>query len=180
MAFIGGSLGMRIDCRTGRVVAVRVVRWHLLFSGSSGLDGVDRPDRRSLYSTSAIRTRPRPAMSHAPVSSCARRHDRVRVRVPVRYGIESADHSGFAESISEGGLYINTNDVLKVGTRLILRIEFPDRTVSQLGEVAWAITVPEHLRDSMVCGMGVSFTHVDPGWLRQLREWQSGAGTGAD
>jgi Tfp pilus assembly protein PilZ len=101
-----------------------------------------------------------------------RRHARIRTRIRVSYGIGVADRSGLAESISEGGLYINTNDAYKVGTPLVLRIDFPERTVVQRGEVVWAIRVPEHLRESMVCGIGVSFVDPDPDWLAFFHRWR--------
>ena len=103
----------------------------------------------------------------------SRHHGRVRTRLWVSYGIDSIDSAGCAESVSEGGLHINTNDVLGVGTRLVLRIEFPDRTVLRHGEVTWAIRVPEHLRDEMVCGMGIRFLDPDPEWLEFFRGWRN-------
>ena len=89
-------------------------------------------------------------MSQIGTCTGARRHDRIRTRLCVSYGTESAEKSGFAESIAEGGLYINTNEVYKVGTRLFVRIEFPDRAVCHRGEVVWAIQVPEHLWTSEI------------------------------
>ncbi len=102
----------------------------------------------------------------------SRRHRRVRTRLWVSYGVGSIDSAGCAESLSEGGLHINTNDVLGVGTRLVLRIEFPDKAVVQNGEVTWAIRVPEHLRDEMICGMGIRFLDPDPEWLEFFRAWR--------
>ncbi len=111
-------------------------------------------------------------MNQPKVRSWSRRHSRVRARLWVSYGIDSIDSAGCAESVSEGGLHISTNDVLGVGTRLVLRIEFPERAVLQLGEVTWAIRVPEHLRDEMVCGMGIRFLDLDPGWMEFFRGWR--------
>ena len=102
----------------------------------------------------------------------SRRHRRVHTRLWVSYGVDSIDSAGCAESLSEGGLLINTNDVLGVGTRLLLRIEFPDRAMKLLGEVTWAIRVPEHLRDEMVCGMGIRFLDPDADWLEFFDGWQ--------
>jgi hypothetical protein len=118
-------------------------------------------------------------MSHVETASDSRRSGRVRVRLPVSYGVGTTDRHDYAESISAGGLYINTNDVLKVGTRLLLRIEFPERVVCHRGEVTWAIRVPEHLRDHMVCGMGVSFIDPDPQWSEFFRRWLLGRALGA-
>ena len=103
-----------------------------------------------------------------------RRHERVRTTLWVSYGVDSIDAAGCAESVSEGGLHINTNDVLGVGTRLVLRIEFPERAVLQEGEVTWAIRVPEHLRNEMVCGMGIQFVDAGPAWFSLFRRWRRG------
>ena len=104
-------------------------------------------------------------------SACERTDDRVRVRLPVHYGIGTMKWDGHAESISRGGLYIDTNKVFKVGTRVVLRVEFPEGAICHRGEVTWAIQVPELLRDKMVCGMGVSFIDPDPQWHGFFQRW---------
>lgn len=111
-------------------------------------------------------------MSRVASSAEARRHDRVQTRLPVGYGVDGIDRTGYAESVSLGGLYINTNDVFKVGTRLIVRIDLPQGAVRQRAEVTWAIRVPEHLRERMVCGMGIAFVAPDPGWPALFRDWK--------
>ena len=102
-----------------------------------------------------------------------RRDERVRTRLRVRYGIGAIDRTGHAQSISSGGLYIDTNDVFKIGTHVVLRVEFPERTVCHNGEVTWAIRVPDHLREQMVCGMGIAF--MDPGseWKEYFENWKA-------
>ncbi len=105
-----------------------------------------------------------------------RQHPRVPARLRVSYGVGAIDHTGFAESVSEGGLYVNTNEVFKVGTHLVLRVEFPERAVCQRGEVTWAIRVPDHLRERMVCGMGIAFIDPDPQWRDFFRRWKAGQG----
>jgi hypothetical protein len=113
-------------------------------------------------------------MNQVEIAPGARQHERVRARLRVSYGVGTVDCQSHAESISEGGLYINTNEILKVGTRLILRIEFPQRAVCHRAEVTWAIRVPEHLREQMVCGMGITFIDPDPQWPQFFRQWKSG------
>jgi len=103
---------------------------------------------------------------------CHRSDDRVRARLHVTYGVGTLECTSFVESISPGGVYINTNDVFKVGTRLVLRIEFAERAVCVQGEVTWAIRVPEDLKDKMVCGMGVVFIDPDPQWPKFFLRWR--------
>ena len=98
-------------------------------------------------------------------------HDRVRVRLKVSYGLTSADCTAAAENISESGMYINTNQTFKPGTRLILQIEFPDRLCVHRGEVVWAIQAPEHLRGELICGMGIRFLKARPEWHAFFNEW---------
>ena len=107
-----------------------------------------------------------------------RSYPRVHARLPVSYGEGEPDRRGFAETISEGGLYIKTNDPFKTGTRLVLCLELPDGPVRLSGEVAWAIRVPEHQSEQMMCGMGVSFPRPDPEWRRRFESFRRGAATG--
>jgi len=104
---------------------------------------------------------------------CHRGDDRVRARLHVSYGIGALECTSYVESISPGGVYINTNQVFKVGTRLVLRIEFAERAVCLQGEVTWAIRVPDNLKDKMVCGMGVAFIDPDPQWPELFLRWRT-------
>ena len=143
--------------------------------GPDFTDPPDCPDCAGLFTPYIrLQTFDEERMSQASTASAARAHDRVATRLRVTYGVGAVDSASHAESISEGGLYINTNDVFKVGSRLIVRIEFPERAVCHCAEVTWAIRVPDHLRDQMVCGMGVSFIDPDPQWPEFFRRWQKG------
>ena len=140
------------------------------FYGFSGLDGL--PIRRH---DSYIRVEDPTRMSMAQTET-QRVDERVRTHLHVSYGVGSLECTSVAESISPGGVYINTNDVYKVGTRLVLQIEFADRSVCLRGEVTWAIRVPENLKDKMVCGMGVAFVDPDPRWPEFFLRWKEGMG----
>jgi len=101
---------------------------------------------------------------------------RVPSRLSVHYGLYTTDRVDEVDNISETGLCIRTNDVFKVGTRIRLHVEFPQRTIVQSGEVMWAIRVPEHLLESMVCGMGIRFLSPEPGWSEFFRKWKASVG----
>ena len=103
-----------------------------------------------------------------------RRSVRVPSQLPVRYGYVTVDRSAVAENVSEGGLYIRTNQVLAVGSQIAMEIEFPERTVVHTGEVLWAIRVPEHLAQTMVCGMGIRFVDTVPDWIEFFARWKDG------
>jgi Tfp pilus assembly protein PilZ len=111
-----------------------------------------------------------------PAAVCDDRADRVAASLPVLYGPDYPEHSAMAENISEGGLFIRTNDVFPVGVELVLRIAFPRLVVERRGEVTWAIHVPERDRHTMICGMGVHFTDTDACWSTFFRNWKRGLG----
>ena len=101
-----------------------------------------------------------------------RRDGRVPSRLPVTFGLIATDRSGFAGSLSESGLFISTNETYKVGTRLLVRIEMPSGKILNRGEVVWAIQVSEHMRTSMVCGMGIRFVETDANWMNAFESWR--------
>jgi len=101
-----------------------------------------------------------------------RESGRVRVGVRVRYGVGALDREDAVENISAGGLYIRTNDVVPVGSRIQLALELNGRLFHHSAEVTWAIRVPEHLRDSLIHGMGVQFVAPEPDWPQAFRKWR--------
>jgi len=105
-------------------------------------------------------------------SQSTRRHQRVRTRLRILYGVGVPEFEATADSISLGGAFINTNNVLKVGSRVVIQIEFPERTVRHRGEVTWAIRVPEHQRETMICGMGIVFIDADESWTTFFENWR--------
>ncbi len=99
--------------------------------------------------------------------------DRIRLKLPVRFGRRALDRSGHANDISESGAHVVTNEVFKVGSRIRLAIELGDYTAEHEAEVVWAIGVPEHMVGSLAHGMGVRFLHPDPDWSRRFRQWKA-------
>ena len=112
-------------------------------------------------------------MAQPERASDRRFHERVQHKVPVHYGVGLVEREGWADTISEGGLFINTNQIYKAGTRIVMQIAFPERARTQLGEVVWAVQVPDHLRGQMVCGMGVRFLNIDAEWPAFFRRWRA-------
>jgi uncharacterized protein (TIGR02266 family) len=101
-----------------------------------------------------------------------RRAARLQAELRVRYGDSALDHVGRVGNISENGLYIATNRVLGVGTRIRLALELPDEEVLHTAEVVWAIQVPDRLTEVLVHGMGVRFVDPDPTWLERFRRFK--------
>jgi Tfp pilus assembly protein PilZ len=105
------------------------------------------------------------------------RDDRVGQRVEsqlnVHYGVHACDRSAKAQNISKEGLFISTNTTYPAGTQLMIQIEFPDTAFFHRVEVIWAIRVPEHMEDDLICGMGVKFIEPDASWLKFFHNWKT-------
>jgi len=68
-----------------------------------------------------------------------RKHNRIPLEVDVDFSSESNFYNGFAENISEGGLFVATWEVRKLGDRVALKFRLPDSTdlIECEGEVRW-------------------------------------------
>jgi hypothetical protein len=111
-------------------------------------------------------------MQQANRSIDNRRKARIPASLPVHFGSRACDIPGAAENLSEEGLYINTNRIFPVGTTIQLEIQFPDCTIFHHAKVVWAIQVPEHQREELICGMGVEFVGHNPEWYPVYRRWR--------
>lgn len=86
---------------------------------------------------------------------------RVSTRVPIRVQVEyeSVDDflADYSSNISLGGMFIQTDQPLDLGTRFRLRFKLPDRTktVETFGVVRWV--VPDDGTPGTVPGMGIQF-----------------------
>ena len=113
--------------------------------------------------------------SHAPNSLP---HDerrgtaRYSTQLQVRFGLDRLDRRAPIGNLSEGGLCIRTNDVLKTGSRIRLALGMRGKEIHLTGEVMWAIRVPEHQTEFMEYGMGVQFLDAGPEWKRAFAAWK--------
>jgi len=96
---------------------------------------------------------------------------RAKRRVMVRYGLEKPDRTGFTKNVSETGLYIKTNNVLKPGLTIQIELHLPDRKFSMWARVVWAKKVPPQLAHVLECGMGICFIDPSPEWVEYFRTW---------
>lgn len=97
---------------------------------------------------------------------------RYSTQLEVRYGFVRLERRANVTNLSEGGLFIRTNDVFKTGSRIVLALEMPAGEIHLTGEVMWAIRVPEHQTDCMEHGMGVQFLDPGPDWTRAFARWK--------
>jgi len=81
---------------------------------------------------------------------------------------------GQISDLSLFGCHVETENILPIGTMLMLRIIHAGANFIALGKVAYAL---------QRVGMGIAFTEIEPSnqlvlekWIEQLREAQSGTG----
>ena len=110
-----------------------------------------------------------------------RRGKRYKVRLKVRYGLETPDTVGFLEDISSTGVRIKTNVVFKPGSTI--KIEIVDEARHQIliveGLVRWARKVPPAMVRTERCGMGIAFLKIDANmhqFLLDLKNKHEGSG----
>lgn len=112
-------------------------------------------------------------MATKPKDNDKRGRDRTRRRVLVRYGVERPEKTAFTKNLSEGGLFLRTNQVFAPGTVLQLEVEFPERTLSVWARVAWAKQVPPQLAHVLDCGMGLALIEPPADWAAFYAKWRS-------
>jgi uncharacterized protein (TIGR02266 family) len=94
-----------------------------------------------------------------------RQHPRVKLRIEVSYQkIDSYLHR-FTENISEGGCFIETEEVLPPRTEVPLEFSFPNhpKPLVIIGEVVWVV-------EGTHSGMGIQYKEISPDAQKVLRE----------
>lgn len=97
-----------------------------------------------------------------------RSHVRFPVRLAVQYGKDDPiTYNGFILNMSEGGVYIQTDEPLPVGSEILIRLFIPPQIKllgELIGKVAWVNTGNFPLPK----GMGVKFEMTEKEALKQL------------
>jgi uncharacterized protein (TIGR02266 family) len=101
-----------------------------------------------------------------------RKQNRARKRLLVRYGEETPDQKAFTQNLSEGGMYVKTNDVLPPGTELTLEIQTDEGTFLLQGVIAWVKRVPANLAHLLPAGMGIQLTQPPRAWIEFCERWK--------
>lgn len=105
-----------------------------------------------------------------------RTKNRAKRRMMVKYGLATAEKTGFTKNLSETGLFVQTNQVFKPGTTIQVQIQFPKETHSMWARVVWAKSVPQSLAHVLECGMGVCFIDPSAEWITFFHNWAKKAG----
>jgi uncharacterized protein (TIGR02266 family) len=97
-----------------------------------------------------------------------RRHVRFPVCLAVQYGKQSPiEYNSFILNMSEGGIYIRTDEPFPVGTEISIRLSIPPQIkllVALTGKVAWV----NGEGSSLPPGMGIKFDEHNKEALGQL------------
>ena len=91
-----------------------------------------------------------------------RKHPRADIVFQVDYRTPEALFNEFAENLSEGGLFIKTENPLEVGTEIIIEFFLPilDEPIRVKGRVEWHTNLEGIEKETP--GMGVSFQELSP------------------
>lgn len=106
------------------------------------------------------------------VSINRRASDRKRVRVAVTMSSDSNLYVGFADNMSEGGLFVATHELLPIGETIDLEFEIPgeDDFVKVAAEVCWHRAVSDVV-NGLLPGFGARFVDLDDDDRARLEEF---------
>ena len=101
-------------------------------------------------------------MSEEGVKISGRQHARVSVNLGVTLRSDSNFYVGFADNISEGGLFVATHDLLPIGSAITLEFRLPgdDEPICIPAEVRWQRPVSDP-ENGILPGFGAKFLEVD-------------------
>ena len=97
---------------------------------------------------------------------------RVKQNILINYGRnENLEWHDYAINISNGGLYVATDNALKVGTKLQIEMIVPGAAgpTRCRGQVSWQNTQDNSLRPDLPTGIGIEFTEMDSAARKELR-----------
>jgi len=103
-----------------------------------------------------------PGPARLPSVSDRRRAPRHVLETQVGFSSESNFYAGFAEDISEGGLFVATWELKPLGSQIDVEFELPDgHIVHACGVVRW-LRDPRDDDPDTPPGMGIQFESLDP------------------
>lgn len=111
-------------------------------------------------------------MESDEVSINRREEPRVAVRVGVTMSSDSNLYVGFADNVSEGGLFVATHELLPIGTTLELEFCLPDNDepICSRAEVRWHRTASDP-QNGVLPGFGACFVDVDSADRKRLEQF---------
>lgn len=89
-----------------------------------------------------------------------RKHERITCQMLINYGTEDSFKSDYIANISGGGIFIQTTSPIKLGSKIMLRLAFPNipRLIEVEGKVVW---INEYIEGgTSTPGMGIQFMNL--------------------
>jgi len=98
-----------------------------------------------------------------------RQHPRLSIAVEVDFGSENNFYSARTRDISVGGLFIDCDVALPIGTRLRVDLKFLKQRLQAEAEVSWVLLGD----DDVALGMGVRFVELPEAATRNIEEFMT-------
>ncbi|HMI89420.1 MAG TPA: PilZ domain-containing protein [Polyangiaceae bacterium] len=92
-----------------------------------------------------------------------RQHSRVTLSAVVNLSSEDNFYAGAARDISVGGLYVETETALAIGTEVTALLKLPSKVLSLRAEVMWSVAT-----GSKTVGMGLRFLNIPAPAKREI------------
>ena len=105
-----------------------------------------------------------------------RRHERAPLAVEVTLESEHNFYTGITDNISEGGLFVATDDPPPIGTELHFELVLGERRFQMSGVVLWQRTHRMASTD-MPEGVGIRWRSLDPVVLQAIQSFVRGRET---
>jgi len=92
-----------------------------------------------------------------------RQHSRVTISAVVNLSSEDNFYAGAARDISLGGLYVESEAGLPIGTEVTALLKLPSKVLSLRAEVMWSVA-----KGSKTVGMGLRFLNMPTPAKREI------------
>lgn len=101
-----------------------------------------------------------------------RTDERKRVSLAVTLTSESNLYVGFADNMSEGGLFVATHELIGIGKQVDLEVQLPgeEKPIRVSGEVRWQRTVADP-SNGVLPGFGAEFVDLSPEDRQRLEQF---------
>ena len=98
---------------------------------------------------------------------------RLPTQLDVRYQSLEGFISDYSMNISQGGLFISTRNPLPLGTRIALKVGFPDAELplNIEGEVVWVSEYDKKSKSNLIPGMGIQFRNLDEQEKKRIEDF---------
>ena len=128
------------------------------------IDDDDDDDSDYVNDADILASEPASGITPLPDGIERRTSPRVPLNVEVSWGSEHNFYTGFTNDISEGGLFIATEQRYQTGDRLQIAMELPGlaHTASIDVEVRWVRELDDHEDSNTTSGIGVRFVNLTP------------------